>query len=153
MKIHPSLSAPLLAAVVFNCLITHSPAAEEPSPQDPDATIERGRYLVTQVGMCQDCHTPRDENGMLLEDKWLQGSLIKFSPLMEMPWADAAPGIAGLPGYTDDDAKRLLTSAVSRTGEPLRPPMPPYKFSNEDADAVISYLRSLAPGTSPAVSP
>jgi len=34
----------------------------------------RGNYLATQTGLCQDCHSPRDEKGQYVQEKWLQGA-------------------------------------------------------------------------------
>jgi len=33
------------------------------APPTPAAKVERGKYLVENVGMCGDCHTPRNERG------------------------------------------------------------------------------------------
>jgi mono/diheme cytochrome c family protein len=35
--------------------------------------IERGRYIVENVAMCELCHTPRDENGNPDKGRWLKG--------------------------------------------------------------------------------
>lgn len=111
---------------------------------DPAVNVARGKYLVTQVGMCADCHTPRGPGGVFDESRWLQGSQLGFAPTVPMPaWAEFAPPIAGLVNYTDAQAIAFLTSGKTIHGQPLRPPMPPYRFSTEDAEAVLAYLRSL----------
>src|SRR6266542_1574389 len=61
----------------------------------------RGKYLATQTGLCQDCHSPRDQKGQYIQEKWLQGAPIMFTPSIEIPWAGTAPPIAGLEGWTD----------------------------------------------------
>jgi mono/diheme cytochrome c family protein len=33
--------------------------------------IERGKYLVENVAMCVECHTPRNANGELDRNAWL----------------------------------------------------------------------------------
>jgi hypothetical protein len=33
----------------------------------PPSKLERGKYLVDQVAMCEDCHTPRNEKGELIQ--------------------------------------------------------------------------------------
>ena len=117
-----------------------------PSSASRDALVKRGEYLVHGVGMCIDCHSPRGEGGAFLADRHLTGSALPFAPTVPLPaWAAAAPSIAGLPPGWDDDAMvRFLT-----TGErpnhlpPARPPMPPYRMSRADAEAVSAYIRSL----------
>jgi mono/diheme cytochrome c family protein len=106
--------------------------------------VERGRYLVEQVAMCGECHTPRREDGSLERARWLQGGPIPVhAPPFPSAWAIEAPPIAGLKAYADDQAIRLLTSGVDRTGHVLRPPMPPYRFTAGDAAAVLAYLRTV----------
>lgn len=109
----------------------------------PTGNVARGKYLVTQVGMCVDCHSPRDQKGQLIEEKALQGAPIMFNPAVEMPWAGTAPPIAGLEGWTDAQAVRFFTTGVDKDGKPPRPPMPPYRFSKSDAADVVAYLRSF----------
>jgi len=40
----------------------------------PDATVDRGRYLVEALAHCGECHTPRDALGGLERDAWLGGA-------------------------------------------------------------------------------
>ncbi|MCG6926036.1 MAG: hypothetical protein LJF30_12075 [Acidobacteria bacterium] len=105
----------------------------------------RGRYIAESVGMCQDCHSPRNDEGAFVVSEWLGGAPIGFAPLGAMPWADAAPPIAGLPTMTDDQAVLFLTTGEKPDGSSARPPMPEYRMSREDAQAVVAYLRSLSP--------
>jgi hypothetical protein len=109
----------------------------------PDARIAKGKYLTENVAMCIDCHTPRLKSGELDRKSWLRGSPLDFKPLHPMPWGEVAPGIAGLPDWTDDQALKLLMTGLGKDGKPLRPPMPPYKMNKEDATAVVAYLQSL----------
>lgn len=108
------------------------------------ALIERGKYLVERVAMCIDCHSPRTPTGEFDQKRWLQGSVLDFAPRHPIPnWTDVAPAIAGLPGYTEEEAIRLLETGIAPNGKPLRPPMPPYRMNREDARAVVAYLKSL----------
>ncbi|MEW5726886.1 MAG: c-type cytochrome [Pseudomonadota bacterium] len=113
--------------------------AAEPGP------VERGRYLVEGVGLCADCHTPRDATGRPDGAKALHGSAIGFAPLVPVPgWADTAPALAGgRPGWTRSQMIDFLTTGVRPGGEPARPPMPPYRLNRQDAEAVAVYLESL----------
>jgi cytochrome c553 len=105
---------------------------------------ERGRYLVEQVGMCSDCHSPRDPTGAFIRSKWLTGAPIVVAPKAPMPWADYAPALAGLPGhYTEAQFVNFLQTGLRPDGSQPNPPMPPYRFSGPDAAAVAAYLKSL----------
>ncbi len=104
----------------------------------------RGKYIVEHVAMCIQCHTPRSEAGDLLMDRELQGAPIPFnSPWSGVLWANTAPRIAGLPQYSRAEGIRLLMTGVSRTGGPLRPPMPPFRMNEQDAADVLAFLKSM----------
>ena len=111
---------------------------------------QRGRYLVRGVAMCNDCHTPRDEKGEFDLRRELHGAALTFEPAVEMPWAPAAPPIAGLPkGWGEAALVKLLATGQGPEGHPLSPPMPQYRMSREDAEAVVAYIRSLSPPEAP----
>ncbi|HEY1374538.1 MAG TPA: cytochrome c [Candidatus Binatia bacterium] len=109
------------------------------------ASTERGKYIVDGVAKCVECHTPRDEDGNLLESEYLRGAPIPVDspPYPNLHWAAKAPNIAGLPGYTDEEGVRLLTEGVNRNGSAPNPPMPQFRMTREDARAVVAYLKSL----------
>ena len=107
--------------------------------------ISRGRYLVERVAMCVQCHTPRTQTGELLETRYLQGAPVPVSapPNFRIDWAYKAPAIAGLPGYTIQEGIKLLTEGVTPDGRIPKPPMPKFRLSRGDAEAVVTYLKSL----------
>jgi mono/diheme cytochrome c family protein len=108
------------------------------------AQIARGEYLVNAIGQCGDCHTPFNDHGGYVMDKWLQGKKLEFGPLTPMPvWADTSPNIAGLPGWDQEKAIQFFMTGLAPNGQPARPPMPEYKMNRADAEAVVAYLRSL----------
>jgi mono/diheme cytochrome c family protein len=130
------ITFPVLLALASAGLLPAQPAAE--------TQVQRGKYLVERVGLCADCHTPRDQKGELIQAESLQGDVIGFKPLNPMPWAPVAPGIAGLPQFkTDELAARFLETGTNYAGKLPLPPMPAYRFNHEDAQAVVAYLRSL----------
>jgi mono/diheme cytochrome c family protein len=130
-------AALLLAAILPLAVARASDSAAE-------AKIARGRYLVEHVAMCVQCHTPRDGKGELRRDAWLQGGPVVATPtLSNLAWATEAPNISGLTGYTDEEEIRLLTTGIARDGAPPMAPMPPFRMTREDAEAVVAYLRSL----------
>jgi mono/diheme cytochrome c family protein len=121
--------------------------AQEKSQQisERSDSIARGKYIVEQVAMCIQCHTPRDKTGQLLTSEYLKGAPVPVSrpPYPGTKWAIKAPAIAGLPGYTNEQGIRLLMQGVTADGRRPDPPMPPFRFNRSDAAAVVSYLKSL----------
>jgi mono/diheme cytochrome c family protein len=104
----------------------------------------RGEYLVENVGLCGDCHSPHNEKGEVPEGQELRGAALEFKPAVPMPvWADKAPNIAGLPGWEKDAAIKFLMTGIAYNGLPARPPMPRYRFNQQDAAAIVAYLQSL----------
>jgi hypothetical protein len=75
----------------------------------------------------------------------MMGSTLFFQAKMSVPdWVDVAPPLAGLAGYTDAQVIAMLQTGL-KDGKPLRPPMPKFRFSRADSEAIVAYLRSLKP--------
>jgi hypothetical protein len=114
--------------------------------QSKENLIARGKYLVEEVAMCQECHTPRDDSGLLDRRQWLKGGPVFLRPAVAVhDWAERVPAIAGLPGWhSDGDVIYFLENGQRKTGEIPRPPMKRYHLRHPDAVAIVVYLRSLA---------
>jgi len=126
--------------VSLGLALTACDAKKEGPKESP---VERGRYIVTRVGMCIDCHSPWKE-GHPDPDHPMAGSKLGFAPLGPVPeWQTAAPALAGLGDRTDDEVIKVLTAGIKANGKPPRPPMPPIRLTDEDARAVVAFLRSL----------
>jgi mono/diheme cytochrome c family protein len=143
----------VLAAIYLLIGVSISKTAPPPGPRQAagksvnkgaDAgDVQRGRYLVEEVAKCPECHTPRNAQGDLERDAWLQGASTWISPAQpNHNWAELAPPLAGLPSYTDEQAETILEKGTGPEGEALRPPMHTYHMTREDARAIIAYLRS-----------
>lgn len=133
-----------LALIIFAWL--NLPNAAKPNRNyGPDqVAIARGKYLVEEVARCPECHTPRDGNGDLKTQAWLEGAPIWIMPVHPIQnWADTTPPLAGLPSFTDAQMFRVLEKGTGPEGETLRPPMHTYHLSHADAQAIIEYLKSL----------
>jgi mono/diheme cytochrome c family protein len=118
-----------------------SPAAE---PEEGASPAERGRYLVHHVAMCVICHSPKDGQGRVVESQILRGSPMPVkSPYPRQTWAFRAPALAGLGGFTEADIVTLLQTGSRPNGDVPAPPMPPFRMTKEDAQAVAAYLKSL----------
>jgi mono/diheme cytochrome c family protein len=132
-----------LIIVLMLVMFTSSPSTAAPSSA---ASVARGKYLVEQVALCGDCHTPRNDKGEPIAGKLLKGAPVGFKPIVPMlVWADKAPNIAGLPGWEKDAAVKFFMTGIAYNDLPARLPMPQYRFTQQDAEAVVAYLRSLAP--------
>jgi mono/diheme cytochrome c family protein len=131
---------PLVTAFALSLAV----AASAQPPKAAADKLARGKYLVEEAGQCQDCHTPRNEKGHFVKEQWLLGAELAFKATVPMPWNPVAPPIAGLPTLTHDQAVHFLVTG-ERPGKPtVTPPMPEYRFSKADADAIAAYLKSLA---------
>lgn len=115
------------------------------------STLERGRYLVHNVAVCPDCHTPRDELGAFVEGRELAG-VECFARLPSggcLHSRNLTPHETGLGNRSDAEIKRMIRDGVrpAVTGdEPLSPIMPYYVLHNlreDDLDAIVAYLRSV----------
>ena len=119
-------------------------SAGQQTASSPGGNPERGRYLVERVVMCGECHSTRDQNGDIVSGTRFRGGPMPARPMWPVDWPNAFPRIAGLPGYSDEQAMRLLTQgAIKRDGTQLRMPMPRFRMNTQDAADVIAYLRSM----------
>jgi len=110
------------------------------------ADVARGKYLVEDVAVCGQCHTPRDSNGNLDRTRWLQGASVPYLPTKpDMDWPINAPRIGGTPPANDADMIKLLTTGIWTNGNRLRLPMPQFRMDRSDAEAVVAYLKSVTP--------
>jgi mono/diheme cytochrome c family protein len=106
--------------------------------------IEHGRYIVENIAMCGECHSPRNEKGEIVEEQRFMGAPIPVRPPWPNDWALRAPRNRTLPGYTEELAIRLLTQgAIDREGKQLRLPMPRFRMTRQDAADVVAYMKSL----------
>ena len=108
------------------------------------ALISHGKYLVHHVAKCIECHTPRDARGQIIDSRLLTGAPIPVTgPQYAQPWAAQSASIAGLGNYGDAYVRHLLTHGERPDGSFPASPMPKFNLTEEDADAMIAYLRSL----------
>jgi mono/diheme cytochrome c family protein len=147
------ISALMLAAVMFaaSAFTPRAGAQRSATAQSSGAAsgeVERGRYLVEDVAMCGECHSPRDAHGELKKDAWLQGATTWIRPVADIqPWADTVPPLAGMPSFTDEQFARVLENGTGPQGEVLRPPMHIYHMHHDDVKAILAYLKTLPPGS------
>jgi mono/diheme cytochrome c family protein len=115
-----------------------------------ETLLERGSYLVNAVMACDGCHTPRTPSAGLVMEKRLAGGTVLFDlPAYTVRGSNITPDReTGIGAWSDDDIKRALIDGVRPNGVPLAPSMPFafYKIMTpRDLDAVVAYIRSVAP--------
>ena len=116
--------------------------------QNNSAVIERGKYLVESVGVCQDCHTPKLETGELDKSKWMKGATLDIAPLKPIPkWHKTAPDLTPsgtlFKKWGPEGIVKFMETGKNPKGGTADPPMPAYRLSHEDAAAVVEYLKTL----------
>jgi len=139
-----------IVVAAASCLAPRASAQSSPArsaassvPNDPQL-VERGRYLTHDVAMCVQCHTPRDRGGALIASEEFRGAPNPFpAPFPGTPWALRSVNIRGLGDLPEEAVLRILTTGIGRQGKPPDPPMPRFRMSQPDAQAIVAYLRSL----------
>lgn len=116
-------------------------------PAHAETAVERGKYLVDEIGKCGECHTPMVE-GKPDASKYLKGAVLGFQPIGEVKgWHKTSPDLTpagrlwqrwGEKGLTN-----FLTTGLGPSGHAADAPMPTYKLKAEDASAIVEYLKSL----------
>lgn len=139
MRYHSTLKIVALALTVAAC----APAT---TPQD---IVVRGRYLVTVMG-CGDCHTPGSLAGMPDQARMLGGSDVSFFlPGMGYFYPpNLTPDATGLGSWMPAQIVTAIRTGVRPDGRNLAPIMPWMGYANltdDDANAIAVYLKSLPP--------
>jgi mono/diheme cytochrome c family protein len=162
-----------VAVAVTACTTTYDPLEdyeEMPAPQimtapglrtdsanvtNPELAA-RGRYLVELIG-CATCHTDGALVGDPDFDRWLAGSRVGIAysnplkyknPGVLYPSNLTPDGETGIGSWTDAEIESAIRGGVDQHGrrQVAVMPWPAYaKLSDEDLDAIVAYLQSLAP--------
>lgn len=113
-----------------------------------ESAVERGRYLVEDVVRCQECHSPRLENGEFDRERWMKGAVLNIQPIQPVAgWHKTAPDLTPsgrlFTKWGEAGMVKYLITGLNPAGKPAGPPMPAYKMKPEDAQAVVEYLKTL----------
>lgn len=121
-----------------------------PRPEDPahDAAWNRGRYIVTALAHCGECHTPRDEMGAAIPE-------LAFAGTATGPTGDPVPNITpdpetGIGSWSARDVAFFLQSGMTPGGDFAGGEMSEVirgtsKLADDDRAAIAAYIMSLAP--------
>ena len=136
---------------------THAPAdiTVVPTP----SLVERGRYMVQNVATCLGCHSAyytdrvmapdipgtEGQGGYPFTEQWGVPGLVNAQNITPDP-------TYGIGRWTDGEVIRAFREGVDRDGNALFPMMPYQHYvrmSDDDAKAVVAYLRTLPPKAHP----
>ena len=115
-----------------------------------ETLLERGKYLVTTVGACGNCHTPRDKAGHATSGLALSGGFeFDDGPIGHVVGPNITPDPeTGIGKWTEAQIVTALRDGTRPDGTIIgRPmPVPAYRqLSDRDAAAIAAYLKSLKP--------
>jgi mono/diheme cytochrome c family protein len=113
-----------------------------------DDPVVYGGYLAGPLGHCIECHTPLVEGQPDYQQLGAGGNPF-YGPWHVSVSRNITPHPeAGIGAWTNAQIKRAITQGVSADDSPLMPPMGfPYyaNMTEADLDALVAYLRSIAP--------
>jgi mono/diheme cytochrome c family protein len=115
-----------------------------------ETLVERGAYLVTTIGACGNCHTPRDAAGHVIPGMALAGGLeFDDAPIGHVVGPNITPEPETSIGrWTEAQIVTALRDGKRPDGTIIGPPMPIPSYrqlSDRDAAAIAAYLRILKP--------
>jgi mono/diheme cytochrome c family protein len=114
-----------------------------------DATLERGRYLMSGIVACGNCHTPKGPDGKPIVERELSGGAPIDSPAFHAIPANITPDPeTGIGKWTDAQIVDAIRNGRRPDGTLIGPPMPIAFYrdmSDDDAKAIVVYLRQVRP--------
>jgi mono/diheme cytochrome c family protein len=116
------------------------------------AIVERGRYIVRVAAPCASCHGDPTQRAAYMNgaDVPLIGGFVFDIPPGKFYTKNLTPDPeTGLGNVSDKAIARALRNGVGHDGRALLPFMEMQGLSDEDLQAVVSYLRSMPPVRNP----
>jgi mono/diheme cytochrome c family protein len=111
--------------------------------------VERGRALVDGIAACGNCHTPKGPQGDLPGMGFAGGMLLEEPGVFRIYPSNITPDReTGIGAWTDAQIIRAIREGVRPDGRVLGPIMPIELYrgiSDADAQAMVAYLRTVAP--------
>lgn len=114
-------------------------------PQDADAAVLRGRYIVEGPGHCGECHTPRNAVGGLDTTQWLAGAV---NPDGEGNIPNLTPDADGLGDWSATDIAYYLEAGFTPDFDSVGGSMVEVqenmsKLPASDREAIAAYLKAI----------
>jgi len=111
--------------------------------------VERGKYLVTTIMTCQNCHTPKGERGAPIFERDLSSGLSWDEPPFKVTASNITPDKeTGIGSWTDAQIKTALRKGERPNGVHLAAVMPSafYEIITEnDLNSIVAYLHTVKP--------
>ncbi|TKB45598.1 c-type cytochrome [Thalassotalea mangrovi] len=125
----------------------HGPVIDKVPAPDGQDPVAKGKYVYELI-YCSLCHNAFQNNELYVgvggnPFKQPDGSVVISSNLTPS---------GNLPGYSDEELKKVIKYGVRPDGSKLRPPMPTEIYHNvadTDLNDLIDFLRSLPAGEAP----
>jgi mono/diheme cytochrome c family protein len=145
----------------FSSLPRSAPASSDSVASSP-ARLARGDYLFNAVLGCPVCHSERDFSRFGAPPvQPFGGGRVCAEPGKPLPglaetggmpgticFRNITPHATGIGAWSDGEILRAMREGIDRDGNALFPIMPAYIYRNlsdEDARAVLTYVRTLKP--------
>ena len=142
MGLAARLSAAIIAVVSTAALGAHTSFAA-------DTPLDRGKYLMSSIVACGNCHTPKGPNGKAIAGKELSGGDPIVSPVFRaVPGNITQDKATGIGNWTDEQIIAAIREGKRPDGTIIGPPMPIAFYrgmSDTDVKAIVAYLRTVAP--------
>lgn len=117
--------------------------------QDQKALIDRGSYLVNGPAGCGNCHTQKNPDLSPRTDMELAGGERFDTPIFSAYSRNLTPDKeTGIGTWSDQQIIRAMREGLTKENDVLGPPMPVptyHTMSDDDAKAIVAYLRTLKP--------
>ncbi len=119
-----------------------------PGAAGAETLLERGDYLMRSIVACGNCHTPQTPSGPAPSME-LAGQLV----FKDEAFTAYAPNITqdrktGIGAWTDEQIVTAIREGLRPDGSLIGPPMPIglyRQMSDRDVNAIVAYLRTVAP--------
>lgn len=139
----------LVGGIALTTILRQHLTYDAPYPEITASTdssiIARGRHLVYGPGHCVDCHSVANADSILKtgHDVPLSGGFKFDLPVGVIYSKNITPDPeTGIGKFSDREIARALRYGVHPNGEPVYDFMPFHNTSDEDLQAIISFLRS-----------
>ncbi|MGI9369990.1 MAG: c-type cytochrome [Ruegeria sp.] len=126
----------------------YGPPIESVASIPAGVSVEYGEYLAGPVAHCIECHSPPGPKGPMIDTHLGAGGFEFHGPWGISVSSNITPHEDGIPGYTDEELKAMISTGKRPDGNPMMPPMG-YGYyatmATDDLDAIILYLRQIPP--------
>ncbi len=125
----------------------YGPPVESVTAPERGPSAEYGAYLAGPVAHCMECHTKFGPAGPMISTHLGSGGNEFHGPWGVSVSPNLTPSADGIAGRSDEELITMIRMGI-RDGKPMLPPMGyPYyaQMTDEDAQAIVAYLRTLPP--------